>query len=599
MPSGVFYGILKQQLLLIRRAFSIPGKQNTNMSLLNNRSHQKLTSVAFSLLIPLVAAGQAGFAMAPSEDGTGENWIEDGSASHSDRAVTEAAAQRAAAAQRVAAQRAAAEKAAAEQVAAEQEAAEKLAAEKTAAEKAATEKAEAEKAEADRLATEKQSSNKAISDAAPAAAPNATTSGDSGSSTTPTAEASPGTGGLRGAIPNVADNTSETKASKTVRLRAEVVERNSPDMSQLIVGLNDAAEEKIRQAELLDKEKHFKKGIAKLAASSRDLAELCTAYRGFEQSSEAADVILDEKLKLKSSSAVAYAKQKQADEVHERLVTAMMQIATGLGTTDAAKGTADVDEGRAEIETLTDKESADKAVERLRAWCQTQKVAFPAPLDGPMQIQAECKDVLGRAIQQDHVVQQIAGSLHKYNGRSKFARATAKVVNTSLSIASMSPTIISPASQIAWTAYIMTQGGPEESKLLKEVYLAKRFETRFQTINSETSLAVNSYNSALLTQNSPLLAFSQFMVSHLCDPPAPPVAPQAEKGLGKKLFASSLKKVALKAPEPSVKPATSSAEPESAAKNDLEPAAQSTASDKPGKGQNFSMFIQPASGRLE
>jgi hypothetical protein len=574
------------------------------MSLLNYRANNILKSFAFSLLIPLLAVGQAGLAMAPSEDGTGENWIEDGSAmpQREERAEESAvAAQKAALAQRVAAEKAAAQKAAAEKAAEEQAAAERLAAENAAAEKAAAEKAAAqklaaEKAEADRLAAEKQVSSKTALEAPSPSPAGATTGSESGATVSTSGDATSNTTALRGALPNPPEITKETKATKTLRLRAEVVERSSPEMAQVIEGLNDAAQEKIRQAELLDKEKHYKKGIAKIAASSRDLAELCTAYRGFEQSSEAADVILDEKLKLKSSSSVAYAKQKQADDIHERLVTAMMQIATGLGTADETKSIESINQGKAEIETLTDKETADKAVEKLRKWCQSQKVAFPAPLDGPMQIQAECKDVLGRAIQQDHVVNQIASSLHKYNGRSKFARATAKVVNTSLSIAAMSPTIISPASQIAWTAYIMTQGGPEEAKLLKEVYLAKRFETRFQTLNSETSLAVNSYNSALLTQNSPLLAFSQFMVSHLCDPPAPPAAPEPDKGMGKKV-ASSLKKIAFKAPQASGK-SSEDVEQVAPKKGAAEPATASSTDDKP-KGQKFSMYIQPSSGKVE
>lgn len=341
-----------------------------------------------------------------------------------------------------------------------------------------------------------------------------------------------------------------TKPAPTVRLHAEVVNRTSPELSKGIDDLNFAALDKIRRAELLEKEKHYRKGIAKLAASGRDLAELCTAYRGFEQSSEAADIILDEKVKLKSGPSVAYAKQKQSDTVHERIITSMMQIATGIGATDKDQSKAAIDEGVAELAELTDKEQAQKTAEMLKNWCQSQKVVFPPLFSGPMQIQAECKDVIGRAIQQDQVVKQITASLHKYNGRSKFARATAKVVNTTLSIAALSPTLISPASQIAWTAYIMTQGGPEESKLLKEVYLAKRFENRFQTLNSETSLAVNSYNSALISQNSPLLAFSQFMVGQLCEPPVPAVRSNEvagkETGVVSKVSAGKPGKVANK-----------------------------------------------------
>ena len=303
----------------------------------------------------------------------------------------------------------------------------------------------------------------------------------------------------------------------TVRLRAEVIDCANPELAKNIDDLSKFALDKIRQADLLEKEKHYKSGMSRLIASSKDIAELCTAYKGFEQSSEAADIILEEQLKLKSGSAVAYLKQKKADNTHEQLITSLMQIATGLGMTDPEQSKATIREGITELEKLTDKEQAEKAAEMLKNWCQSQKVLFAHPM-APMQIQAECHDIVGRAIQQDCIVNDVKASLHKYNRRSKLARTTAKVVNTTLSITSLSPTMISPASQIAWTLFIMTQGGPEESKLLKEVYLAKRFENRFQMLSNETNLAVNSYNSALMSQNAPLLAFSQHMIGQLCQP---------------------------------------------------------------------------------
>jgi len=348
--------------------------------------------------------------------------------------------------------------------------------------------------------------------------------------TTDATQSTPISSANGGSDGSVAKASETTKPASTVRLHGEVTDCASPELSKGIDDLVKAALDKVHRAELLAKEKHYKTTLARLAASTRDLAELCTEYKGFEQSSEAADIILDEKYKLKSGSAVAYVKQKQADTTHERIITALMQIATGIGATDQEQGNAAIRDGVAEIQDLTDADQAQKTVETLKTWCQSQKVMFHPPLAGPMAIQAECHDVLGRAIQGDPVVKEVTKSLHKFNGRSKLARVTAKVVNTTLSITELSPTIISPASQIAWTAYIMTQGGPEESKLLKEVYLAKRFENRYQTLNNETSLAVNSYNSALMSQNPALLAFSQFVIGQLCQPPQPAVQPNSVDG---------------------------------------------------------------------
>jgi hypothetical protein len=318
--------------------------------------------------------------------------------------------------------------------------------------------------------------------------------------------------------------------SKQVRLHAEITNYLNPEFNKQIDDLISVAHDKQQRSQLLIKEQHYKKPTQKILSMGRDLAELCTAYRGFEQSSEAADVILDEKTKLKNAAAVAYVKQKQHDKLHAAVLTAMMQIAAGLGMSDEAQKSEAIKEGSYLLEELTDKDHADKTVEMLSQWCNGISPTFRDPLGGPLQIQAECKDVTKRAVQGDAAVKEIANSLHKYNKRSKFARTTAKVVSTTLSITALSPTIISPISQVAWTAYIATQGGPEQSKLLKEVYLAKRFESRYQTLNEEATLAVNSYNTAQTTKNAALSAFSQYVLSQLCQaPPAPELADKDKK----------------------------------------------------------------------
>lgn len=321
----------------------------------------------------------------------------------------------------------------------------------------------------------------------------------------------------------------EKSHSTPVRLHAEITNYFNPEFNKQIDDMINFAHAREQRDELLKKEKHYKKPTQKLVSMGKDLAELCTAYRGFEQSSEAADVILDEKTKLKSASAVAYVKQHQQDLLHATILTAMMQIAAGLGMSDDNQKSQTIKEGTACLEELTDKEHADKVVETLSSWCNGISPTFKDPLVGPLQVQAECKDVTRRAIQGDQTVKEIVGSLHKYNKRSKFARTTAKVVNTTLGITALSPTIISPISQVAWTAYIATQGGPEESKLLKEVYLAKRFESRFQTLNEEAHLAVNSYTTAQSTKNAPLLAFSQYVLNQLCQPAQSPSVADSNK----------------------------------------------------------------------
>jgi hypothetical protein len=301
-----------------------------------------------------------------------------------------------------------------------------------------------------------------------------------------------------------------------------VVQFVSPSLDQQIDELVAEAINVARNRSLLDeREHHYNKYVHRMIASSKDIAELATSCRGFEQSSEAADIILDEKLKLKSKAAVALAKQRQANELQSKIIAALMQVAMGYGLKDATESEAAVKQGHDALVNLVGEDKAAATQHLLSDWCDRQKnfeVSELKPVGGPLQMKSETDGIMERAISNDVCINEIKTSLHKYNGRSKLARATAKVVNTGLSVAAFSPTFVSPAAQVAWVAYIMTQGGPEESKLVKEVYLAKRFESRWQMLSEETNLALNSYNTAVYTHNAPLVAFSEFLVSRICAP---------------------------------------------------------------------------------
>jgi len=318
-----------------------------------------------------------------------------------------------------------------------------------------------------------------------------------------------------------ATDTATVSSSKRV-FKEGVVQFASPSLDHQIDDLVSQAVDIAQNRALLDnREHHYNKYIHRMVASSKDIAELATSCRGFEQSSEAADIILDEKLKLKSKAAVALAKQRQANQLHSKVVAALMQMTMGYGLKDATESEAAVKQGYDSLVNLVGEEKASSTQHVLADWCDRQKnfeLSELKPVAGPLQMKSETEGIMERAVNNDVCISEIKTSLHKYNGRSNLARATAKVVNTGLSLAAFTPTFISPAAQVAWVAYIMTQGGPEESKLVKEVYLAKRFESRFQMLSDETNLALNSYNTAVYTHNAPLVAFSEFLVSRITAP---------------------------------------------------------------------------------
>lgn len=61
----------------------------------------------------------------------------------------------------------------------------------------------------------------------------------------------------------------------------------------------------------------------------------------------------------------------------------------------------------------------------------------------------------------------------------------------------------------------MATGGPESCKLLKELYLDKRFESRCKVISEEAHMAIDNYQMALMTRNPVLLACSESLLGQM------------------------------------------------------------------------------------
>jgi hypothetical protein len=265
-----------------------------------------------------------------------------------------------------------------------------------------------------------------------------------------------------------------------------------------------------RAIEIQQKEDRYKGTVRRSIARVSDMAQFMTAYKGFQASSEAADVFLDEKQKLKSRAAVDWIKQKQHDELHPKVISALMQIASGLGMSDAAKQQKNIEIGVKQLSSIVGDDDAKRALTAMTAWAASVKDAnLPVTQDSMsvLKLESATRSVVESSLQRDEIVLETKAKLHKYNHRSKVMQATAKVVNTSLSVAMFSPTFVSPAAQIALLAFLSVTGGPEEAKLLKEMYLDRRIECRYKMINQEATQAINNYNLASITGNSVLVQF--------------------------------------------------------------------------------------------
>ncbi|CAM6006238.1 unnamed protein product [Sphagnum balticum] len=328
-------------------------------------------------------------------------------------------------------------------------------------------------------------------------------------------------------VPQATSNSDKQKSC--IRLEAAISDENYPRLEARTNQLIDLALKRRTDNDVLTKKgKHFHGPLAVAWAKSRDILELLTEFEGFEQSSEAGDVILDEKLKIKSKGSADYATQLRKDKIERDVYTAIMQVAEGLGCPDSARAQSELDQGTEFMKSLVGQEETEKTLVIMKDWCSAIKIdesTFEAKPMSVLETEMQSRAVVDALMKTDPVIDDIRQTVHKrYNRRSNLARVTAKVVNFGLSVTEYSPTIVSPISQVAWTAYIATQGGPEEAKLLQEVYFGKRFESRFKTLDTCADLAVNGHNNAIMTKNPALLAVSEWMIDRANEVHKMPIA---------------------------------------------------------------------------
>jgi hypothetical protein len=314
----------------------------------------------------------------------------------------------------------------------------------------------------------------------------------------------------------------------------------TPEPDQLIDRLVETSMMRDKERDYLEARAHFHdKMWRKVWVRSRDMVQYATSYQGFETSSEAADVILEEKLKLKSKNAVELVRQKRADAAHLQLTYAVTQLATGLGLTDEGKKQQTIDRGLKAMTPLVGEDEAARSLELLTAWANQISVppeAFSAEPWDPLAVREKLSQVLSASVPEDDVVRSVQSRLHRYNHLSNFSRVSSKVINTSLSLAALTPTFVSPAAQGLQFAYICATGGPEEKKVLKEVYLDRCFVTRLDRLNEETMLMVTSHNCAVMMHNPVLLTCTDALMQSLMNPRTSPPTVEAQKAAHHKVF---------------------------------------------------------------
>ncbi len=251
---------------------------------------------------------------------------------------------------------------------------------------------------------------------------------------------------------------------------------------------------------------------------SKDALNYVILYKGTSQSSEASDVILDEKQKLKGRSSAEYMRQKLIDRTGLSVTQTILDMAMGLGSADSAAGACQVKAATEKLTTLVGKDKADETLHFLQEMLKQNPVAddtWSQKLWSISQKADRQNYLVDLSVATDPVSQEIVNYLHKYNNVSKLNRGSQKLVRTTLGIASLSPTLVAPAAQAALFAWVMASGGSEEDKLLREVYLAKALDSRNKTVSEKAHLALEYYQMSLLTKNPVLFHCCRSLVKQM------------------------------------------------------------------------------------
>lgn len=265
---------------------------------------------------------------------------------------------------------------------------------------------------------------------------------------------------------------------------------------------------------------HYGTTAYKIAARAADTANYTLMFRGITPSCEAGDVVLDEKEKLKSLASAKWLKQKTEDELHLQVLSDVMQMAMLMGAGKDTQSEGDMQAAVDQLSKLVGEKEAQKTVaflSDLKDHGAVQAVATNQPLWTASQTEQRVEDAIRSAAINDSVIKDIEHDVHHYNIHSNAMLFGQRLVRVALSAISLSPSIIGPAAQATLFSFLLVTGGPEQDKVLKELYLDKRLSSRAHLLNEEAHLALENYQLGALTKNKLLMTCSEQMLSQLTD----------------------------------------------------------------------------------
>jgi hypothetical protein len=259
---------------------------------------------------------------------------------------------------------------------------------------------------------------------------------------------------------------------------------------------------------------HFSNSKANLGALASDALNSIFMFKGVSVASEAGDVILDEKLKVTGKGPALLAKQKLSDDLELSVITDLLEIAAGSGNADQVNGGKQVEETAADLSKLVGNDQAAKAVASTKAMCTpTQTLVDVEPsIKGTRR---RCQNAVQTAMKRDPLVDEVTAEVHRFNTHSGSVLVAHRVARTALCVVSLAPNLAGPAAQAALFFSVVLSGGSEQSKVMKELYMDKRLQSRVSALAEEVHLVFESHKVGVLTNNVALTRCSEELLARL------------------------------------------------------------------------------------
>ena len=319
---------------------------------------------------------------------------------------------------------------------------------------------------------------------------------------------------LAGATPHM------VLAETSISLKGGVEKFDTAGFASQISHLTDAAlqrDPKYTEADALVKK--YSTAVHKTKVIAKEFLNQMVPYRGFAPSKEGSQVVLEDIKKIKSLQAAEMIKQRVADETHAKTVGSVLQIAMGLDVKDKQKSDEMVRSGMDDLKELVGEDEASRMLHTMQAWQQDLSVADSVYSRDPWDVKTVQKNIhntTAYAFLGDPVITEVVNKVKKFN-KGKAMMALSSLIEGGTAMATLlSPGLAFPIlAEMTNAGFVTGTGGAEETKLVQQMYYAKRIESRWKRTNEEAQLAVTNYDRAVQTKSPTLLACSESVLQNL------------------------------------------------------------------------------------